>query len=95
MIVSDVLDSVPAAYRDQIVVIDTVSEFVFAGTLVDGDHRYLVLADADVHDLRDSKTNRDEYVLQLRRLGLRANRARVHVSRDQVVSVSLLSDIVE
>jgi hypothetical protein len=92
---SDVQDLVPAEYRHQIVVIDAVSEFVFAGTLIDGDHRYLILADADVHDLRDSKTTRDEYVVELRRLGIRPNRAKVHVSRDQIVSLSLLSDIVE
>ena len=92
---SDSLDLVPAEFRHQVVVIDAVSEFVFAGTLIDGDHRYLILADADVHDLRDSKTTRDEYVLALRRLGIRTNRSRVLVHRDQIVSLSLLSDVVE
>jgi len=92
---SDLTEQIPAEYAQQVVVIDAVSEFVFAGTLVDGDHRYLVLADADVHDLRDSKTTRDEYVLALRRLGIRTNRNRVHVSRDQIVSLSLLIEVVE
>jgi hypothetical protein len=85
----------PPEFLNRIVVIDVVSQFVFAGTLVGGDHRYLVLADADVHDLRDTKTNRDEYVLELRRVGIRPNRRRVHVSRDQAVSWSLLDDVVE
>ena len=80
---------------NQTIVIDAVSEYVFAGTLIGGDHRYLFLTDADVHDLRDSKTNRDAYVLELRRHGIRPNRSRVHVSRDQVVSISLLDDVVE
>lgn len=88
-------DDLPAEFLNQIIVIDAVSEFVFTGTLVGGDHRYLILADADVHDLRDSKTTRDEYVIEIRRFGVRPNRSRVHVSRDQVVSVSLLSDVVE
>ncbi len=88
-------DIVPAEFLNQVVVLDAVSQFVFAGTLIGGDHRYLFLADADVHDLRDSKTNRDEYVVALRRLGIRANRRRVLVSRDQVVSLSLLSDVEE
>jgi hypothetical protein len=87
--------TVPAEFLNQVVVIDAVSQFVFAGTLVGGDHRYLFLADADVHDLRDSKTNRDEYVVALRRFGIRANRRRVLVSRDQIVSLSLLSDVEE
>lgn len=88
-------DDLPAEFLNQIVVIDAISEFVFTGTLVGGDHRYLFLADADVHDLRDSKTTRDEYVVEIRRYGVRPNRSRVHVSRDQVVSLSLLSDVVE
>lgn len=88
-------DAAPAEFLNQVVVIDAVSQFVFAGTLVGGDHRYLILADADVHDLRDSKTNRDEYVVALRRYGIRANRNRVLVSRDQIVSLSLLNDVVE
>ncbi len=92
---SESFDLVPAEFRHQVIVIDAVSEFVFAGTLIDGDHRYLILADADVHDLRDSKTTRDEYVLALRRLGIRTNRSRVFVNRDQIVSLSLLSDVVE
>ena len=86
---------VPAEFLNQSVVIDAVSQFVYAGTLVDGDHRYLILADADVHDLRDSKTNRDAYVLEIRRHGIRPNRHRVHISRDQIVSLSLLGDVVE
>lgn len=89
------MSDLPAEFLNQIVVIDAVSEFVYTGTLVGSDHRYLILADADVHDLRDSKTTRDEYIVEIRRYGIRPNRHRVHVSRDQVASVSLLSDVVE
>lgn len=88
-------DDLPAEFLNQIVVIDAISPFVFAGTLIGGDQRYLILADADVHDLRDSKTTRDEYVVELRRYGIRPNRTRVHISRDQIVSLALLSDVVE
>lgn len=85
----------PADFLNRIVVIDAVSQYVFGGTLVGGDHRYLILAEADVHDLRDSKTTRDAYVVEMRRHGIRTNRHRVYVSRDQIVSLSLLDDIVE
>ena len=89
------VDPLPEQFLNQTIVIDAVSMYVFAGTLVGSDHRYLFLADADVHDLRDSKTNRDAYVLELRRHGIRPNRTRVLVSRDQIVSISLLDDVVE
>lgn len=88
-------ETLPAEFLNQIIVIDAASEFVFAGTLVGGDHRYLILADADVHDLRDSKTTRDEYVVEMRRFGIRPNRNRVHVRLDQIVSLALLNDVVE
>lgn len=88
-------EPIPAEFLNRVVVIDAVSPYVFAGTLIGGDHRYLLLADADVHDLRDSKTTRDAYVLEMRRFGIRANRNKVHVSRDQIVSLSLLEDVVE
>ncbi len=89
------VDHLPEQFLNQTIVIDAVSMYVFAGTLVGSDHRYLFLSDADVHDLRDSKTNRDAYVLELRRHGIRPNRTRVLVSRDQIVSISLLDDVVE
>ena len=43
----------------QVVVLDVQAPFVYVGTLREFDHRYLVLTDADVHDLRDTTTTRD------------------------------------
>jgi small nuclear ribonucleoprotein (snRNP)-like protein len=77
------------------VVLDVASPYIYIGTLVGSDHRYLVLENADVHDLRDTTTTRDLYVLDARRHGLNANRKRVLVSRDQVVSLSRLDDVAE
>ena len=92
---SDAPHDLPSEFLNQTVVIDVVSQFVFAGTLVGGDHRYLFLAEADVHDLRDTKTTPGQVRFGIARLGIRPNRIRVHVSRDQIVSLSLLSDVVE
>ncbi|MFO1095414.1 MAG: hypothetical protein U0992_19220 [Planctomycetaceae bacterium] len=80
--------------KNQIVVLDLASPYVVVGTLADEDHRYLVLDDADVHDLRDSSTTRELYVLEVRRHGLGPNRKRVHIRRDDVVGISLLDDVV-
>ena len=75
------------------VVLDASSPFVYAGTLVGEDERYLVLEEADVHDLRDTATTRELYVVQLKRLGINANRRRVLVRRDEVVSLAALDDV--
>ena len=77
----------------QCVVLDLQAQFVIVGTLTGTDHRYLCLADVDVHDLRDTATTRDLYVLEVRRHGVNPNRRSVLVSRDQVVSLSALSDV--
>jgi hypothetical protein len=79
----------------QSVVIDVASPYVFLGRLADLDSKYLVLTDADAHDLRDTATTRDLYTLDAKRHGINVNRRRVLVDRSQLVSVSLLDDVVE
>ncbi len=77
------------------VVLDVTSPFVFVGTLVEFDNLYLALHNADVHDLRDTSTTREVYVLDSKRHGIRANRKRVLVRREEVVSISALDDVVD
>ena len=83
------------AYVGREVVLDLQSQYVCVGTLVGEDHRYLTLKNADVHDLRDSATTRELYVLDCRRHGVNWNRKRVLVRRDEIVSLSLLADVRE
>jgi small nuclear ribonucleoprotein (snRNP)-like protein len=77
------------------VVLDVASQYVYVGTLVGYEDRYLVLEDADVHDLRDSGTTREQYVVGARRHGVPVNRRRVLVRTGEVVSLSALADVVE
>ena len=84
-----------SAYLGREVVVDVISEFVFVGTLVGEDDRYMILDNADVHDLRDTRTNRELYVLDSRIHGPRVNRRRGLVARNQVVCLSLLEDVIE
>ena len=77
------------------VVIDVDSPFVYVGKLTDVHEKTVILNNADVHDLRDSKTTREVYVLDSKVHGIRANRKRVLVARHQVVSISLLDDVLE
>ncbi len=77
------------------VVLDVSSPFVYVGTLVAHDERYLVLDNADVHDLRDTTSTRELYVLDSKRHGICPNRRRVLVRREEVVSLSALEDVVE
>jgi small nuclear ribonucleoprotein (snRNP)-like protein len=79
----------------QEVVIDLRSQYVCLGTLVGLDASFLDVADADMHDLRDSTATREIYVYDSLRLGIRRNRARVLVRRDEMVAISRFRDIAE
>jgi hypothetical protein len=76
------------------VVIDVVSPFVYMGKLMAYDAKYVTLEQADVHDLRDTATTRELYVIDSKRLGIRANRERVLVRVGEIVSVSALEDVI-
>ncbi|QDT42514.1 hypothetical protein Pan241w_25980 [Gimesia alba] len=87
-----------APYFDELIgktiVVDLSSLYVIAGTLIGQDQHYLVLEDADVHDLRDTTTTRELYVHEMGMHGVAANRKRILVSRTEVVSLSSLDDII-
>ncbi len=79
----------------QTVVIDLRSRYVCLGELVGQDAAFLELADADLHDLRDSTATREIYVYDSKRLGIRRNRERVLIRLDDVVAVTRFSDVAE
>jgi hypothetical protein len=79
--------------NDQVVV-DLRSPFVCLGTLLRIDEKFLELGDADLHDLRDTQTNRDNYVAAARTSGVLCNRKRVLLVRDEVAAVSRLADVI-
>jgi len=76
------------------IVIDVSSPFVYLGRLTGCDGGYLILEQADVHDLRDTTKTREIYVVDSRRLGIRVNRERVFVRITEIVSLSALDDVV-
>lgn len=78
----------------ELVVLDLSSQFVYVGRLIELQGDFLVLAEADAHDLRDSATTREKYVLAARDHGINVNRRWVWVSRREVVGVSRLADVV-
>ncbi len=79
----------------QVVVIDLRTRYVCLGTLVGLDAAFLDILDADLHDLRDSTATREIYVYDSHRLGIRRNRARVLLRRDEVVAITRFDDVAE
>ena len=78
----------------QKVVIDLRSSFVCLGTLLRVDDRCLELKNANVHDLRDTETTRENYVAASRATGIKRNRKRLFLVCADIVALARLEDVV-
>lgn len=79
----------------QKIVIDLVSPYVCLGTLLRFDEHFLELKNADMHDLRDTDSTRENYVHASVTTGIKRNRKRVLISRREVAALARLDDVVE
>jgi small nuclear ribonucleoprotein (snRNP)-like protein len=77
----------------QKVVVDLRSEYVCMGTLMGYDDQFLKLKNADLHDLRDTDTTRENYVASSHATGIKRNRKSVLLVRTEIVAVALMSDL--
>lgn len=75
------------------VVIDFRGEYVCIGTLRKVDEFFLELRNADLHDLRDTDTSRENYVAATVATGVKRNRKRVFVARGEIVAIARLDDV--
>lgn len=79
----------------QVVVVDLSSSFVCMGKLTRCDEHFLELRNADLHDLRDTHTSRENYVAASAATGIKRNRKRVLVRRAEVVAIASFQDVVD
>jgi small nuclear ribonucleoprotein (snRNP)-like protein len=86
--------SMLAEFVDKKIVIDLVSTYVCLGRLTSFDDHFLEMKNADLHDLRDTDTTRELYVVDSVSTGIKRNRKRVLIRRSEVVAISLLEDVV-
>ena len=76
------------------VVVDSDSSLIYIGVLEKVGHDYLVLGDVDVHDTADSKSTKESYAHETKKLGTRTNRKLTYVRLARVVSISALDDLI-
>lgn len=91
------MDNPPSVWQSlvgEVVVLDLSSPFVYVGTLLEHQADFVVLQDVDAHDLRDTTTTREQYVLHCRKFGPTPNRQRAWVSLREVVGISRLADVI-
>lgn len=82
-------------YLNERVVIDMSSLFVCLGKLVRYDEHFLELRNADIHDLRDTETTRENYVAESVATGVKRNRKKVIVRRAEVVAIARITDVAD
>jgi hypothetical protein len=75
------------------VVIDLRSPFVCLGTLLRFDEHFLELKNADLHDLRDTETTRENYVAASHTTGIKRNRKRLLLLRTEMVAIARLAEV--
>jgi hypothetical protein len=91
----DQLDALLRNLIGSTVVLDLESPYVCLGRLESVGTHFLELRNADFHDLRDTQTSRENYVAESKHSGIKRNRKRVLVRRDDIVAISHMKDIVE
>ncbi|MFL5241380.1 MAG: hypothetical protein ACJ8FY_04675 [Gemmataceae bacterium] len=79
----------------QKVVIDLKSPYVCLGTLLSFNEHMLELKNADIHDLRDTQTSRENYVAESVISGIKRNRKRVWIVSTDIVAIARLDDFVD
>ena len=83
-----------ACFLGKDVILDTRGELLYLGRLEHIGEWFLTLADADVHDLNESRTRKDVYLIEAARFGVKKNRHQVMVRNREIVSLSSLEQVI-
>ncbi|HOV21541.1 MAG TPA: hypothetical protein P5150_00230 [Candidatus Ratteibacteria bacterium] len=82
-------------YKNEKVVVDTSTNWVYIGILKDEDNTYYILDDADAFDISETSLSKNEYLMMVKKDGIVPNRKKVKILKLKVVAITLLSDILE
>jgi len=77
------------------VVVDLHSSYVVLGHFTGYNADFLEIRNADLHDLRDTDTTRENYVAASAATGVKRNRRRVYIARKEMVAIGALADVVD
>lgn len=76
------------------IVVDTNSSYIYLGKLVDCNDLFITLENVDVHDQKEGNTTKEQYINESAKTGIKINRNRVIIRKDQIVSFSKLTDVI-
>ena len=82
-------------FAGKTVVIDTKTPLIYLGRLSAIRENSVLLEDVDVHDINDTPTTKEIYIMEARKYGVKKNRHSTQLTMDQIVSISKLEDVIE
>lgn len=82
-----------SAFLNAEIVLDTAGPVTYLGTLEALEPDGLWLRDADIRDRNEGHVSKERYIAEARRDGIIANRRRIFVRRDVILSCSRLEDV--
>jgi len=82
-------------FMNKVVILDTSTSYFYVGSLAGVDDWYYILTDADVHDHSESISSKELYIMESKQFGVRKNRSKVLVKKSEIISISLLSDVID
>ena len=91
------MDTTPSTIQSLVgrdVVFDTAGPITCLGRLLAVEAEGFVLEQADIRDGHEGHVSKEKYVCDAKAHGIQANRARIFVFRDAVISVSALEDVI-
>lgn len=80
-------------YVNQAVVVDTSGSFVYLGKLKTVQCDFIELENADVHDIHDSNSTKENYLRNALVTGIRPNRKSCRIDKNKIISITLFSEI--
>jgi hypothetical protein len=89
------IDSEIAGLVGKQIVVDTDSAYIYVGILENAGRDFLTLSSVDVHETSDSKSTKEQYAHEARKLGSRSNRQLTYVRMARVLSISRLDDVIQ
>ncbi len=80
-------------FLGKIIVVDTDTRWLYVGTFKKIGKTFLTLQDVDAHDLTETTSTRDAYLAHIKNHGLVVNRRIVMISKEKLIGLSLLKDV--
>jgi hypothetical protein len=80
-------------YVGHVVVCDLDEYYLVIGTLAEARGEHLVFTEVDLHDHREANSTKEVYIIETRKVGVRANRKRLSVPTRRLVAISRLDEV--